>query len=79
MNCQDAIDVMDLAMEGSLGSGVRAGFESHLAECPSCRTYFDHLHVTRRAVRLLRRASGANPRREELLKTFRREIGKPEY
>jgi len=76
MNCQDAIDVMDLAIEGSLGTGVRADFESHLAECPSCRTYFDHLHVTRSALRHQRRASGTSPHRETLLETFRKRFNR---
>jgi predicted anti-sigma-YlaC factor YlaD len=64
MNCYEAIDVMGDAVEGHLGSAFQAGFDEHMAECRPCRTYFEQLGVTRRALRRLARKSDRNPSAE---------------
>ncbi len=74
MNCQEAIDIMDNAIEGRLQPALRAGFDEHMAECVPCGTYFDHLRLTRGALRFLRRGGGPSPRREELIETFKEEF-----
>ena len=71
MNCQEAIDVMGEALTGELPPALRSGFGEHMDECPSCRTYFDQLRITRLAVRALppeRRPAG---RLGELVRRFR--------
>lgn len=75
MTCQEAIDVMGEALEGRLQADLRPGFEEHMAECPPCATYLDHLKVTRRALLNLPPEGGASPRRQELIQEFKRELG----
>jgi predicted anti-sigma-YlaC factor YlaD len=73
MDCPEAIDVMDLALEDRLGVPLRRPFEEHLTECPPCHTYFEQLRVTRTALgRLLQRGS-TSPRRAELIERFKQE------
>jgi len=71
MNCHEAIDVMGDAVEGRLQAALRQGFEEHITECAPCRTYLEHLRLTRKALRSLP-AGGTSPRREELIENFRR-------
>jgi len=70
MNCQETIDLMGDAMEGVVEVGLLTGFDEHLAECPACRNYYEHLKLTREALRRLPRASGTSPRRSELIRTY---------
>jgi anti-sigma factor RsiW len=74
MNCQDAIDIMDDAIQRCLEPALRAGFEEHMDECPACGTYFEHLRLTRAALQLQRREGGTCPRREELIQAFKQEF-----
>ena len=74
MNCRDAIDVMDDAIEGLLPPDVRAGFEDHILECGPCGTYLEHLLVTRRALKTLPGEPGTSLHRRELLEAFRKEF-----
>jgi len=71
MTCQEAIDVMGDALEGVLQPALRSGFEEHMAECQPCATYFEHLGLTRGALRHLR-YGGTSPRRAELIEEFKR-------
>ena len=73
MNCPEAIDVMDMALEESLEPGLRAPFEDHLVECAPCSTYFEQLRVTLAALRGLPRDGKTSPRRAELIERFKRE------
>ena len=73
MNCPEAIDVMDMALEESLEPGLRAPFDDHLVECAPCSTYFEQLRATRAALQGLRRQGGTSPRRAELIDRFKRE------
>jgi anti-sigma factor RsiW len=72
MNCYQTIDVMGDEVEGVLEPALRAGFEEHIAECPSCGTYLEQLRLTREALRLLPRGGATSPRREELIERFAR-------
>ncbi len=74
MTCQEAIDVMDEALDGRLSHELRPGFDEHMVECQPCSTYFEHLHVTRRVLRSLPREEGSSPRRSELIEAFRKEF-----
>jgi anti-sigma factor RsiW len=76
MNCHDAIDIMDEAIEGRLDAARRAGFEEHMEECRPCGTYLQHLRLVREALHLQRLEEDARPRREELLEAFRMEFDK---
>ena len=73
MECPEAIDVMDLALEESLEPVLVAPFEEHLAECPPCQTYFEQLRCTRDALRALPRHGTTSPQRAELIERFKRE------
>ena len=75
MDCYEAIDVMDEAIEGRLDPALRAGFQEHMDECRSCGTYLQHLRLVREALQLQRPEGETSPRREELLDAFRRELG----
>ena len=74
MDCQEAIDIMELAMEGRLQPPLRAGFEDHITECAPCGTYFEHLRLTRQALRFQLRVGGTSSRREDLIEAFREEF-----
>ena len=74
MNCREAIDVMDHALDNALQPALRAGFEEHMAECVPCRTYLEQLQITREALRLLPPEGGENPRRGELVDEFIKEF-----
>ena len=74
MNCHEAIDVMDHALDNSLQPALRAGFEEHMDACLPCRTYLDQLRITREALRLLPPGGGENPRRHELVDEFIQEF-----
>jgi hypothetical protein len=74
MNCQQAIDVMEDAIEGHLQPALRAGFEEHVFECVPCGTYLEHLRLTRQALQLLRRSGGTSPHRKELIEAFKKEF-----
>ena len=39
------------AAEERLDRTLVVGFAEHLAECPSCRNYFEHLRLTRQALK----------------------------
>ena len=73
MNCYDAIDLMADALEGELQRAARPGFEEHLDECPSCRTYFVQLKTTVDALEHLPRPGAPGWRRAELIAAFRRQ------
>jgi len=77
MNCQEAIDLMGDAVDGTLQSTVRTGFHEHMVECPSCRTYLEHLRLTRQALGSLPRGSGTSPRRKDLIRKFTEEFDRP--
>lgn len=70
MNCREAIDVMDHALDDTLQPALRTGFEEHMAECVPCRTYLEQLQITRETLRLLPPEEAAIPRRAELVNEF---------
>jgi len=74
MNCEEAIDIMEVVLEGRLEPALRADFQEHITECAPCGTYFEHLRLTRQALQLQRRAGSTSPRREELIDAFRDEF-----
>jgi anti-sigma factor RsiW len=74
MNCHEAIDLMGDAVDGCVPSTFRAGFDEHMAECDSCRTYLEHLRLTRQALRALPRGSGTSSHLGELIKKFTKEF-----
>jgi predicted anti-sigma-YlaC factor YlaD len=71
MECREAIDVMDEALEGRLEPIVRAGFDAHMAECGPCSNYFEHLRITRGVLRHLAGEETSGARFEELMRTYR--------
>jgi LSD1 subclass zinc finger protein len=74
MNCYEAIDVMEEAVEDRLPAALRPGFEEHVEECGSCRTYLEHLRFTRRALQSLPPQRGTSPRRSDLIEEFRKKF-----
>jgi hypothetical protein len=76
MTCQEAIDVMGEAVEGRLATGLRPGFDEHMAVCAPCATYYQQLRLTRGTLRSLPPERRGSPRRSELIEAFRREFGR---
>jgi len=74
MNCYETIDVMGDEIEGVLEAALRADFDEHITECPSCGTYLEQLRLTRRALGMLPRGGVTSPRREELIRQFTRDF-----
>ena len=75
MSCREAIDLMDVALDGTLHD--RSDFEGHLAECGPCRRYYLQLGATVRTLGQLTPPRIANPRRAELLEQFRKSRRNP--
>ena len=75
MNCYETIDLMDEALEGRLAEASRPGFDEHLEECTTCRTYFDQLQATVQALGHLPRSADAGRRRAELIAEYQRQFG----
>ena len=46
MNCREFVDFLMEYLEGGLDPAVRATFEGHMGECPSCVTYLDTYRET---------------------------------
>lgn len=74
MNCYEAIDLMGDAIEGGLALEAQAGLDDHLGECTPCRTYFEQLRLTCRALENLPPPAGTSRRRSELIARFRSEF-----
>ena len=70
MNCKEAIDVMDHVLDDTLEPDLRPGFREHMTICVPCRTYFDQLQLTVKALHRLPREESPNPRRNTLIDEF---------
>jgi anti-sigma factor RsiW len=46
MTCREAIDFLASYLDGELPPDVRARFDEHLAECPSCVAYLQTYQAT---------------------------------
>jgi anti-sigma factor RsiW len=44
--CQEAVALVIGYIEGTLSRASRDRFESHLAACPDCTEYFEHVRAT---------------------------------
>jgi predicted anti-sigma-YlaC factor YlaD len=73
MNCYEAIDLMDLALESRLPEESRAVFEEHLGACTPCRTYLDQLRITILALERMPRLEVPSERKTDLVTAYRRE------
>ena len=51
LTCREVADFLGAYVAGELRVMQRGSFESHLAECPDCRTYVDQYERTRRLAR----------------------------
>ncbi|HWP64353.1 MAG TPA: zf-HC2 domain-containing protein [Candidatus Limnocylindria bacterium] len=51
LTCREATDFLAAYVGGELRAAQRRAFESHLAECPDCRTYLQQYELTRRLAR----------------------------
>ena len=74
MNCYDAIDLMDRALEGRVPTAVGPSFQEHLDECEPCRNYYAQLALTVRALGSIPPEPPHPPdaaRREALRRAFR--------
>jgi len=74
MNCPEAIDLMGDAIDACLPSTFQASFDDHMAECSSCRTYLEHLRLTRQALQSLPRGTETSSHRKELIQKFSEEF-----
>ena len=76
MNCYEAIDLMDDAIEGLLEPPQDVGLVEHLDECPPCRHYYEQLQLTCRALENLPPPGVSGERRAELIARFKQEFRK---
>jgi anti-sigma factor RsiW len=72
MECYEAIDLMEDAIDGRLPSASRPGFAEHMEECNACRNYMEQLRLTIGALERLPRIAGTSRRRSELIAEFRK-------
>jgi anti-sigma factor RsiW len=47
LTCREVSDFLGAYVAGELRASQRGAFESHLADCPDCRTYLDQYERTR--------------------------------
>ena len=78
MNCSAAIDLMGLALEGSIPARTRPEFQEHVNACRPCRTYLSQLTTTVQALGSLPRPRASNTRRADLVEHFRRHTRRDE-
>ena len=76
MTCYEAIDLMGDSIEGILPPEQATGLFDHLEECGPCRTYFEQLRLTCRALENLPSPGGTSRKRSELIARFRSEFPK---
>lgn len=75
MSCEDSIDLMDRALDGTLEPGLASQFRQHLAECGPCGTWFEQLRLTREGLRQLPRSGATSTARARLIEEFRKTLG----
>ena len=71
MNCAETLDLMDVALDGTLSATIRPDFDAHIAACRVCRCYFEQITLTVGALGRLAHVVSDNPRRTQLLERFR--------
>jgi anti-sigma factor RsiW len=71
VNCHEAIDLMDRALEDALPALFRPAFSAHLEECPPCHLYLAQLGEAVRSLRRLPSQPAPDSVRAELLRRFR--------
>ena len=74
MNCIKALDLVTEALDDALEADVRADFDDHLAECPSCRRYVEQVVVSVETLKRSPTPGRSNPRRSELIEEFRKKF-----
>ena len=73
MDCPDAIDLIDLAIDETLSPEQTVGFREHMDECQPCRNYYEQLQLTCHALRESGETEVSPARRAELIAMFLRE------
>lgn len=71
LTCQEFVELVTEYLEGSLPSGARARFETHIADCDDCTDYLAQIRQTIRALGDLSEARITPPARARLLAEFR--------
>jgi anti-sigma factor RsiW len=71
MSCRELVDVITEYLEGTMASGDRLRFETHLAECPYCVSYLEQMRDTIETLGELTEDSIGPEVRGELLEAFR--------
>ena len=71
MACQELVELVTAFLEGDLAAAERARFEEHLATCSGCRTYFEQMRLTLRALGQVPEPSLSTEAREQLLRLYR--------
>ncbi|HXE76380.1 MAG TPA: MEDS domain-containing protein [Candidatus Xenobia bacterium] len=71
-SCKKWVERLTDYLEGALPAPEQVRFESHLKDCPGCRTYLEQMRQTIRAVNSLREAEGVPVEtKAKLLQMFR--------
>ena len=71
MNCAETLDLMDVALDGTIATTLRPDFDAHIAACRVCRCYYEQITLTVGALGRLPHVVSDNPRRTQLLERFR--------
>jgi predicted anti-sigma-YlaC factor YlaD len=72
LTCVEAIDVMDQALDRTLGAEIQTALDEHFIECDVCRAYYQQLDVTVRVLGAIAPKRSSNPRRDDLVARFAR-------
>jgi anti-sigma factor RsiW len=71
MACQELVEVITAYLEGTLSAGDRTRFETHLIECPGCRTYLHQMRATVHVLGETQAAAMPAGEQQRLLDLFR--------
>lgn len=69
--CRDVVELLTDYLEGALSSDERERLERHIASCPGCEGYLDHLRTAIALTGRIQHADVAPDAMEELVDVFR--------
>jgi anti-sigma factor RsiW len=71
LTCREFVEIVTAYLEGTMPPGERARFETHLAGCRHCATYFDQMRLTIRALGRLTENTLPPDVKDDLFQMFR--------
>lgn len=71
LSCQELVELVTTYLDGAMTRRERRRFESHIGDCPNCRTYLEQIRQTIEATGSITEETIDPAARDELLSVFR--------